>query len=220
MRGSRARRQCSTRFDGDSTAPLCGRDAVTRDVAREAGRRGGGAEFEAAAPIPSFTRGGTRVAASPTRPRSLLLGTVIKSQDARTVSQDAGPSQAMRLRLVTQECGETREQCRRTPARLRPSGYVMSRRSVVRCLGGVSAHRLPNTLKIGLGRVDSLETRHFMSTHFFPLPDGGVRKGIRKVEGAHACAGDGRRGFDRHCADRLLTADEEDVKKSEAGRRN
>ena len=78
----------------------------------------------------------------------------------------------MRLRLVTQECGETREQCRRTRARLRPSGYVMSRRSVVRCLGGVSAHRLPNTLKIGLGRVDSLETRHFMSTHFFPLPDG------------------------------------------------
>jgi hypothetical protein len=48
----------------------------------------------------------------------------------------------------------------------------------------------------------------------------GVRKGIRKVEGAHACAGDGRRGFDRHCADRLLTADEEVAKKSGAGRRN
>ena len=47
----------------------------------------------------------------------------------------------------------------------------------------------------------------------------GVRKGIRKVEGAHACAGDGRRGFDRHCADRLLTADEEVAKKSGAGRR-
>ena len=47
----------------------------------------------------------------------------------------------------------------------------------------------------------------------------GVRKGIRKVEGAHACAGDGRRGFDRHCADRLLTADQEVAKKSGAGRR-
>ena len=90
------------------------------------------------------------------------------------------PSQAIRLRLVTQECGETREQCRRTRARLRPSGYVMSRRSVVRCLGGVSAHRLPNTLKIGLGRADSVETRHFMSTHFFPLPDVSARYTIRK----------------------------------------
>ena len=44
------------RFDGVSTAPLCGHDAATRGVARKAGRRGGGAEFEAAAPIPSFTR--------------------------------------------------------------------------------------------------------------------------------------------------------------------
>ena len=46
-----------------------------------------------------------------------------------------------------------------------------------------------------------------------------VRTGIRKVKGARARARNGRRGFDRHCADRLVTTDEEDVKKSDAGRR-
>ena len=46
-----------------------------------------------------------------------------------------------------------------------------------------------------------------------------VRTGIRKVMGARARARNGRRGFDRHCADRLVTTDEEDVKKSDAGRR-
>ena len=43
--------------------------------------------------------------------------------------------------------------------------------------------------------------------------------GIRKVKGARARARNGRRGFDRHCADRLVTTDEEDVKKSDEGRR-
>ena len=46
-----------------------------------------------------------------------------------------------------------------------------------------------------------------------------MRTGIRKVKGARARARNGRRGFDRHCADRLVTTDEEDVKKSDAGRR-
>ena len=46
-----------------------------------------------------------------------------------------------------------------------------------------------------------------------------MRTGIRKVQGVHAWAGDGRRGFDRHCADRLLTPDEEIAKKSGAERR-
>ena len=39
------------------------------------------------------------------------------------------------------------------------------------------------------------------------------------MKGARARARNGRRGFDRHCADRLVTTDEEDVKKSDAGRR-
>ena len=47
----------------------------------------------------------------------------------------------------------------------------------------------------------------------------GAHTGIRKVKGARVRARNGRRGFDRHCADRLVTTDEEDVKKSDAGRR-
>ena len=46
-----------------------------------------------------------------------------------------------------------------------------------------------------------------------------VRTSIRDVKGARRRARKGRRGFDRHCADRLVTTDEEDVKKSDAGRR-
>lgn len=48
----------------------------------------------------------------------------------------------------------------------------------------------------------------------------GVRKGIRDVKGARRRAGKGRRGFDRHCADHLVTTNEEDVKRPDAGRRN
>ena len=47
----------------------------------------------------------------------------------------------------------------------------------------------------------------------------GVCTGIRKVGEARTRARNGRRGSDRHCADRLVTTDEEDVKKSDAGRR-
>ena len=118
------RRQCSTSVDDMSTAPLCGRDAATRGAEFEAGRHGGSAEFEAAAPtIPSFTswRRPSR------RARALRLGTVIKSRRENTVA-GRGPVSGHHAASRHTECGETS--------------------------GGVSAHRLPNTLKIGLGRVD------------------------------------------------------------------
>ena len=47
-----------------------------------------------------------------------------------------------------------------------------------------------------------------------------ARTGIRDVKGARRRASKGRRGFDRHCADRLVTTNEEDVEKPDAGRRN
>ena len=47
----------------------------------------------------------------------------------------------------------------------------------------------------------------------------GVRTGIRKVREARTRASSGRRGFDRHSADRLVTTNEEDVERSDAGRR-
>ena len=82
-----------------STAPPCGRDAATHGAEFEAGRHGGSAEFEAAPPtIPLFTT---------VEPPTSFGGHVpfvwepSSNQDARTLSQDAGQSQATTRRLVT-----------------------------------------------------------------------------------------------------------------------
>lgn len=93
------RRQCSTSVDDISTAPPCGRDAATHGAEFEAGRHGGSAEFEAAAP----TLPGTIVH---DRGAAVLIGGPFvwepsSSQDARTLSQDAGQYQATTRRLVT-----------------------------------------------------------------------------------------------------------------------